>query len=382
MKKGNGISYQLFETYYARAKEAENTGRLKEAKEMYLLSGEALLKAAKEVSGETKKALIRRAEKLRKISESICLTETSQQRRQNPTEKKDIEASEKIVSEDTGKVWKSSGKPSVHFSDIAGLADVKESIRRRIILPRLHPEIYQTFQRKVSGGILLYGPPGTGKTMFAKAVACELDAEFFSVHCSDIVGKYFGEAEKNVKSLFETARSVKSAVLFFDEFEALASQRGGDSTVMNRVVPELLSQMDGFSNSENSDILILAATNRPWDIDSAFLRPPRLTEKIYVGLPDYEARLFLINRALDGVPCEEEVKPEQIAQITEGYNSADIVAFCEQLKDDPIARTIKKRRISNITTADIQATAEKFQCSVYQKDLDLIKQWEEKQGKK
>lgn len=97
------------------------------------------------------------------------------------------------------------------------------------------------------------------------------------------------------------------------KFEVLASQRGGHSTAMNRLIPELLSKRDGFSVSDRSDILILAATNRPWDIDSAFLRHPRLTEKIYVGLPDYEARLFLIGRALDRVPCEEEVEASTLA---------------------------------------------------------------------
>lgn len=380
MDKGSGVSYQLFETYYEKAKEAENIGKNREAKELYLLAGETLLKVAKDSTGEMKNVLIQRADKLRNIAESIPIRKGGTGQAEHVPEKKIMEARENDSSKEEEKRWKSAGKPNVHFDDIAGLADVKESIRRRVILPRLHPDVYKEFRRNVSGGILLYGPPGTGKTMIAKAIACEVDAEFFSIRCSDIVGKYFGEAEKNVKSLFETARSVASAVLFFDEFEALASQRGGHSTVMNRLVPELLSQMDGFSVSDSSSMLFLAATNRPWDIDSAFLRPPRLTEKVYVGLPDYEARLFLAQKAIDGLPCEPEVVPEEIARLTEGYNAADIVSFCETLKDGAIDRTIALGQQSRITREDLDEVVRKVHSSVQKKDIEQIMNWEKNQG--
>ena len=152
--------------------------------------------------------------------------------------------------------------------------------------------------------------------MIAKAIATEIDAAFYAIRCSDIVGKYFGEAEKNIKALFDAARSQDSAILFFDEFEALAAKRGGHSTVMDRLVPELLSQIDGFTTDREKSLLLLASTNRPWDLDTAFLRPRRLTEKIYVGLPDVEARLYLIRRNLQNVPRVADFPFEEAAKHT------------------------------------------------------------------
>lgn len=377
MSQTGGVSYQIFQTYYDRAVSAERQGHAEEARKMYLLASEALLRAAKEVSGETKAALVRRADKLERIAKSIRVepAASAPKKVEAPSD-----ARERQSEDESRTLWQSAGKPNVRFDDIAGLAEAKESIQRRVILPRLHPEVYETFRRKVNGGILFYGPPGTGKTMLAKAIATEVDAEFFSVRCSDIVGKYFGEAEKNVKGLFEAARSARSAVLFFDEFEALASQRGGNSTVMNRLVPELLSQMDGFSVSDDASLLFLAATNRPWDIDSAFLRPPRLTEKIYIGLPDFEARLFLVSKALKGVPRDEDVTDPGIAERTQGYNAADVVAFCEALKDGAIERTIRRGQTEPITAADVEATLQRVHSSVHARDIEQIRKWEAKMG--
>lgn len=217
--------------------------------------------------------------------------------------------------------------------------------------------------------------------MVAKAIACEVAAVFYSVRCSDIVGKYFGESEKNIKSLFETARREESAVIFFDEFEALAAQRGGDSSVMNRLVPELLSQMDGFQTEDKNNVMFLAATNRPWDIDSAFLRPPRLTEKIYVGLPDEAARLFLIKRAFEEVPMEASVDMESMVGYTDGFNAADVVSFCEAIKDFAIDRSIMNQSTSAITVQDVMNARKKVRSSVQKSDLEMLSQWNKEQHK-
>ena len=371
---GSDTHYQIYETYYQKAVEAENAGKLKDAKRLYICASESLLKSARQTTGEMKAALIRRADKIQALADLIELDD----------EKKDEPVSTSMKGEnrpearpEEAHVWKSSGKPNVHFSDIAGLDDVKDSIFHRIILPRKHPEIYEIFKRKVSGGILLYGPPGTGKTMIAKAIACEVDADFYSVRCSDIVGKYFGESEKNIRLLFETARKAEGqSVIFFDEFEALAAHRGGDSPVMNRLVPELLSQMDGFETKEANNILFLAATNRPWDIDSAFLRPPRLTEKIYVGLPDDQARLFLIEHAFKDVPVESSVEFSAIVSCTEGYNAADVVAFCEAMKDFAIDRSIAAETTSAVTAGDLTKARQKVRSSVQQIDLEMLAKWD------
>ena len=157
--------------------------------------------------------------------------------------------------------------PNVHFSDIAGLENVKSIVRLKVIEPILHPELYQRFSKSSNGGILLYGPPGTGKTMIARAIATETQLDFFSVRCSDIVGKGFGDGERNLKELIDAARESGHAMVFFDEFESLACKRGGGSTVMNRIVPELLSQMDGFQQAEGV-LVVLASTNRPCIADN------------------------------------------------------------------------------------------------------------------
>ena len=178
----------------------------------------------------------------------------------------------------------------VTFADIAGLEDVKEAIRELIITPFRRADLYKRFGMETGGGVLLYGPPGTGKTMLAQAIATEVDAAFFSVKGSDLISKYVGESEQNVKKLFKAARSLPVSVIFFDEFEVIGRARGNDlQPWSDKLLSELLAQMQGFEKSEGT-LLVLAATNMPWTIDSALLRPGRFNRKIYVSLPDPEAR--------------------------------------------------------------------------------------------
>ena len=178
----------------------------------------------------------------------------------------------------------------VTFADIAGLEDVKEAIRELIITPFRRADLYKRFGMETGGGVLLYGPPGTGKTMLAQAIATEVDAAFFSVKGSDLISKYVGESEQNVKKLFKAARSLPVSVIFFDEFEVIGRARGNDlQPWSDKLLSELLAQMQGFEKSEGT-LLVLAATNMPWTIDSALLRPGRFNRKIYVSLPDSPAR--------------------------------------------------------------------------------------------
>lgn len=266
--------------------------------------------------------------------------------------------------------------PNVHFSDIAGLESVKSAIQMKVIQPILHPEIYERFSKSSNGGILLYGPPGTGKTMIARAIATETNLAFFSVRCSDIVGKTFGDGERNLKALFEAARENGRAMIFFDEFESLAPRRGGGSTIMNRIVPELLSQMDGFQKAEGT-LIVLASTNRPWDLDSAVLRPPRMTERIYVGLPDQAAREYIVKKELDPLPKEETPDYSAIAEALEGYNCADIIAFTEKVKEAPIRRGLENPGVEQfITEDDIAEALISSHSSVQKSDLEAFSKWE------
>ena len=153
-------------------------------------------------------------------------------------------------------------KPSVTMADVAGLDNVKKEIDEQIIRPHQNPELYAKFNKSMGTGILLYGLPGTGKTMVAKAIANELDAAFFSVKCSDILSKWVGGSEQNVKNLFDSAHKYKTAIIFFDEFEAIGSKREDEDASTKALVPEILAQMQGFKTSKN-ELLVLAATNRP-----------------------------------------------------------------------------------------------------------------------
>ena len=197
--------------------------------------------------------------------------------------------------------WLVVERPDVRFDDVAGLEDVKEQIRLKLIYPFTHPEEAKRFGVRSGGGILLYGPPGTGKTLIAKAVAGELDAAFFTVKPSEIMSKWVGEAEQNVAALFDAARGYERAVIFIDEVESLLPSRGGNSTVMNRVVPQFLAELDGMAG-KHPGLLLIGATNVPWMIDDAAMRPGRFDEKIYVPLPDLPARQRILELNLRGPP--------------------------------------------------------------------------------
>ena len=372
---------RLVENYKHTAEAAERTGRYDEAARQYRLAARCLYESAQVRTGDARRKTIRSGDLLVQIADALDLKARDQAgaKPAGPADRKTPPIS--AGKEESNTVWVAERKPNVSFDDIAGLDDVKQAIRERVILPRQYPDLYREYNLKTAGGVLLYGPPGTGKTMMAKAVAHEIDAAFYSVRCSDIVGKFFGEAERNVKSLFETARSEKSAIIFFDEFEALAAKRGGHSTVMNRLVPELLSQMDGFTaDDDQGRLLILAATNRPWDIDSAFMRPPRLTQKIKVSLPDFPARLFLVEKAFRGVETDG-FDAALCADRTEGANAADIVALCDQIKQLALSRAIRMDgRVSPVTGEDMETALSRFRSSVQKSDLLQLRRWEESQN--
>ncbi len=365
-----------FNSYYNNGMEAKNKNNIPLAKSNFKKAAESLLKLAKMSSGELRQSRYDRASRLIDFVNTLQPTVQKSYINNNNSDQND---SKKAPKDETETLWEAVSVPKIGFDDIAGLEDVKESVRARIILPRKYPEIYQKYKKKPGGGVLMYGLPGTGKTMIAKAIAKEIDAKFYSVKSSDIVSKWFGEAEHNIKNLFETARKEKNAVIFFDEFEALGAKRGGNSTVMGRIIPELLAQIQGFNETE-SNIMLLAATNRPWDLDSAFLRPGRFNEKLYIPLPDSNARRFIITRALEDLPLNEDVDIESIVNFTNDFNASDVVEFCERLKDGPIKRTIESggNDFKNITMADVKLTKNKVKSSVSPQDVLALEHFKNK----
>ena len=278
-------------------------------------------------------------------------------------------------SNDSNKKVKTS---SITFNDIAGLDKAKDAFREKVILPFEHPELYKKFGKKAGGGILLYGLPGTGKTMFAEAASNEVDALFLPVKCSDIKSKWYGESEQKVKEIFTKARKAQRAVIFFDEFEAIGSKRTESADNGNNdLVPEILAEMQGVGTSANdSTIVVIAATNKPWSIDSAFLRPGRFDEKIYIPLPDKEARIKLFEIKLKGIPTEE-LDFEELAKLTNGFNGADITEFCERLKMQAINQSIKTGEEHLITMEDALNVSKELKSSVSNEDIGRFKQFEE-----
>ena len=256
----------------------------------------------------------------------------------------------------------------VTFADIAGLEDVKEAIRELIITPFRRADLYKRFGMETGGGVLLYGPPGTGKTMLAQAIATEVDAAFFSVKGSDLISKYVGESEQNVKKLFKAARSLPVSVIFFDEFEVIGRARGNDlQPWSDKLLSELLAQMQGFEKSEGT-LLVLAATNMPWTIDSALLRPGRFNRKIYVSLPDPEAREQIVRNCLNGLPVDPDFDYAKVAEITERFNAADVTEFCNRLKLSAIRRSIESGNDEVICMKDVENSSS-MKSSVDPRDL-------------
>jgi transitional endoplasmic reticulum ATPase len=272
--------------------------------------------------------------------------------------------------------WIVSEKPNVRFDQIAGLVDVKEAINLRVIYPFHHPEAAIRFKKRAGGGMLLYGPPGTGKTMIAKAIATELDAQFLNVKSSNIMSQWVGVAEQNLARLFEVARRYPVTVIFLDETEALVGKRGSQSTVMNRVVPEFLSQVDGLDPKTNC-ILLMGATNRPWDMDEAAMRTGRFGEKFYVGLPDTAAREQILHFNLDGIPMAPEVDFPALAGKLEGYSGADISGVCIKATDFPFRRQIGSGADAILTLADLEQAIQEVPPSVNQAMLDRYRKFAE-----
>ena len=275
--------------------------------------------------------------------------------------------------------------PQTRFDQIAGLSEAKQMVAEEIIRPILYADVYRKFGRKNRGGLLLFGPPGGGKTMLARAIAAESGLAFFSVRCSDIVGRYFGEAEKRVRALFNAARRAKDAVIFLDEAEALACRRGGNSMVMNRLVPELLSQMDGFEQFEGHMIVIFA-TNRPYDLDPAFLRPGRLATHCYIPLPDLEIRKSLLEKQIKSRPHDEGIRIEELARETERFSCADLVNVVDRGCQKPINREIDARKGGNtdpqelLTEADLRQALRQVHPSVEMEEIRRLEKWMRQMG--
>ncbi len=229
----------------------------------------------------------------------------------------------------------------VSFADVGGHDEIKEQIRKRIILPFEKPSLFQRFKKRVGGGILLYGPPGCGKTLLARATAGECKATFLNVAIADILDMYIGESERKLHAIFEKARTSTPAVLFFDEIEALGGKRQYTrEATSSKLVSQFLAEMDGFAQ-QNHGVLILGATNVPWAIDPAFRRPGRFDRLLFVPPPDRPAREAILKILLADRPLGEAIDVGFFAEQTAGFSGADLGNLVETATDAAIAATLQ-----------------------------------------
>ncbi len=354
-----------FDLYMRKGKEAKEKGNVALAKRNFLLAGQTMMQMAKQSQGRLKEVRMERARRLVEISDSL---EKKKQTKQTETKQEDEDL----------KRWQAAQIPNILFKDVAGLEDVKKAITIRMINPIKHPDKYKLYNKKTGGGVLLYGPPGTGKTMIAKAIANEVGAKFYAVKGSDIVSKWVGDSEKNINSLFAEANKQERSIIFIDEMDTLLAQRGKDSHNDKRV-NEFLQQIDGFSG-RNQNLLLLGATNRPWDIDSAAMRSGRFSQKIYLPLPDAAARKFMLEKNMKGVPTEKDFDIDKVVGLTEGYSGADLEVVCERAKEEPLLQAIATDMVVKMSNADFERVLKTFPPSVTKKELKEFEKYNQEMG--
>ncbi len=247
-------------------------------------------------------------------------------------------------------------RPKISFQDVGGMDTVKDEIRLKIIYPLKQPELYRAYGKTIGGGILLYGPPGCGKTYLARATAGEINSSFISVGIDDILDMWLGNSERNLHSIFDNARASKPSVLFFDEVDALAANRTDMRQSASRmVINQFLSELDGVKTS-NEGVLILAATNAPWHLDSAFRRPGRFDRILFVPPPDAKARTEILLLLCSGKPVAA-IDYELISKKTEHFSGADLKAVVDIAIERKLQEAIKIGIPKPLTTKDLLSAA-------------------------
>jgi len=252
--------------------------------------------------------------------------------------------------------------PTVHWSDIGGLEEVKQDLSEAVEWPLKSPEIFKRLGIKPPKGILLYGPPGCGKTLLARAVATESEANFITIKGPEVFSKWVGESEKAIREVFRKARMAAPTVIFFDEIDSLLPRRGlgfADSGVTQRVISQLLTEMDGIVTLE--DIVVIAATNRPDIVDPAVLRPGRFDRLIYVPQPDEKSRLEIFNIYTKNMPLTKDVDVAHLAIVTKNYSGADIEALCREAAMYALRKDVNAKEV---TMTDFQEAMKRIGPSI------------------
>ena len=356
---------QQAQTDYKAALIHKRSGDISSARHAFLKAAEALLLAAQSSRGPLKDSRKALGQQLMEQAAALqdSLITPAPPDLSKLTQGLSTEEKEQLDS------WLIQDRPKLRFDDIAGLDEVKHQIRLKLLYPFQHPDLAHSYGINPGGGLLLYGPPGTGKTMIARGVAGEIDAAFFAIKPSEIMSQWVGVAEQNIQKLFALADAFPISVIFIDEIESLTpKRRGSSSTVMQRVVPQILSEMDGFDNRQNT-LLMIGATNEPWAIDTALLRPGRLDRMIYIAPPDQAARKRILELNLAHKPLASDVSLEILASRTLGFSGADVAALAQRAAERAFYQAITSEDPRQITQEDFDSVLSTMHSSIDQKDL-------------
>ena len=373
------VSWDTFERYRHKGLDARRAGQWESAHVYLLEAARAIVALSKEAQGEELKQGRRAmAERLLELARD-CETAAKENRKPGTGRRAapatNAPASE-AEAEGSAKQWVVKEKPNLRFVDVAGLEDVKQDIRLKMIYPFQHADLAERFGIRAGGGILLYGPPGTGKTMLAKATAGEIEATFFRISPADVLSKWVGEAEQNIKKLFDAAAAEPRSIIFIDEIEALVpARRDEGSSVMQRVVPQILQGVEGFDKKAGRPILLMGATNVPWQLDPAMLRPGRFDDKVYIPLPDLPGRREMLNQYLAKRPVAADVNFDALAERLQGYSGADIRYICDRAAVIPFLQSVASGQEGQITNQIIDDVLHDTSPSVTAEILRRFEAW-------
>jgi transitional endoplasmic reticulum ATPase len=346
-----------------KAMDAESAGNREEAARIYKNAYDEIMEIAAHSSGRIREKRLRQAESLKKIYESI---------EGKPDEEDRVAEGRKILDQlniEPPEI------PKITFQEVAGLENVKNEIMSKIIYPMRYKELSQEYNIEFSGGMLLYGPPGTGKTFIVKAIANEVKANFINVNPSTLYSQWFGQFEKNISQLFHAAYLLSPSILFFDEIDTLVPKRSGsESDAARRGVSQLLTEVGGLTSQKDRNIFIIAATNNPWGIDEAIMRPGRFDVKIYVPPPDYESRKKLFQLKLSEIKHLGKIDYGDLAEKTERYSGADIEFICKKAVQNVFMEVIKTGDKIDVTTEDLLDVISQIKPSI---DISLLKKYQD-----
>jgi SpoVK/Ycf46/Vps4 family AAA+-type ATPase len=358
-----------------KSEEALRAGRYSEAAFHTAKTAEYSLLLAEKSDAPLKRAFLTDANEL------IGLAEKMKQRASQGPDKTG-KASDRVARKtedgqaEDGSIWQLTARPDVKLDDVVGLDDVKKALRENVIWPRQHPELFEKFKIKPQAGVLMYGPPGNGKTHIAKAIAGELDAAFFAVDAAAIKSKWVGESERNVHKLFEAASRHERAIIFIDECESVLASHANEKV---NVYNQFLTEIDGIASKGGLfSRFILAATNKPWLLGDAILRPGRLGDHVYVGLPDAAAREGILRYALAGKPIEGELPLAEMAETLEGHSAVEISLACNAAGLRVVTRNIESgNHDQKITLADLREALSEMPRSVSPDQIAKFQTWSE-----